>query len=76
MKQNNLLEYKDLDVKSLSERVALTKKEMQDLLLDKNMNNLKDLKSLDKKRKEIAKMLTIRNQKNLIAKLEGKEEKK
>lgn len=73
-KQNTLIEYKDLDIKALEERVKTAKKEVQDLLIDKNMSKLKDLRSLSKRKKEIARMLTIINQKKLIATLEQKGE--
>ncbi len=72
--QNSIIEYKDMDVKSLEEKVRYFKRELSGLLIDKNTAKLKDLKSLSKKKKEVARMLTIINQKKMLAKLEKGEQ--
>jgi ribosomal protein L29 len=67
---------KNMDTKSIFATAKQMRVAIADLMLDKNMNKLKDLKSIDKKRKELAKTLTILNQKKVLEKLEaGKESK-
>ncbi|MBI2334841.1 hypothetical protein HYU96_03480 [Candidatus Daviesbacteria bacterium] len=46
------------------------KQEIANLVLDKNMKKLKDLKMIFKKRKELARALTYVRQKELLAELE------
>ncbi len=75
MKKNDLIEIKKMEITALLARVKKEKKELVDLLMDKNMNKLKDLKSLYKKRKNIAQILTVARQKELLKDLEGGQEK-
>ncbi len=75
MKKNQLNETKQLDKVLLLELVKKTRIEISDLVLDKNMSKLKDLKSIDKKKKDLAQILTILRQKELIEELEDKSEK-
>lgn len=70
MKRQEFVIIKGLDTKELKEKVKSFKKEIADLNFDKNRKILKDLKSIDKKRKELAQVLTVLNQKELLAKLE------
>lgn len=70
MKKNEFVIIKGLDIKELRIKLKVFKKEIADLTMDKNMKKLKDLKSIDKKRKELARVLTVLNQKELLAKLE------
>ena len=72
MKKNELAQIKALSVKELLSRAKQVKKEIADLVMDKNMKKLKDLKVLGKKRKDLAKILTVIRQKQLLAELEGK----
>ncbi len=75
MKRNDLTDTKTLDVKALKDKAKSLRGEIADLVLDKNMNSLKDLKSISKKRKDLAQTLTILRQKQLLEMLEiGKEE--
>ena len=67
-------EIKVLDITALISRVKALKIEINDLVLDKNINRIKDLKSINKKRKEMARVLTSMSQKKLIAMLEPKTE--
>ena len=76
MKRNDLAEAKRLDQKSILEKVKILRKEITDLILDKNMNKLKDLKAINKKKKDIAQLLTILRQKELLEQLESREETK
>lgn len=71
MKRNDFQEIKGLSVKAIIEKIKTTKKELADLVLDKNMSKLKDLKSLSKKRKNIAQMMTVVRQKQLLEQLES-----
>ena len=69
MKRNELKEIKGLEIKVINARVKKTKDELADLIMDKNMKKLKDVKAVDKKRKDIAQILTILRQKQLLEKL-------
>ncbi|MBI2011298.1 50S ribosomal protein L29 [Candidatus Daviesbacteria bacterium] len=71
MKKNELKEVKALDEKSLFERIKKINSEIADLVLDKNMNKLKNLKSIFKKRKDLAQVLTILRQKQLLSQMEN-----
>lgn len=63
-------EIKVLDVAALVSRAKALKIEINDLVLDKNINKMKNLKTINNKKKEIARVLTALNQKKLISKLE------
>lgn len=63
-------EIKVLDIAALAARAKAVQIDINDLVLDKNMNKLKDLKSISKKKKELARVLTVLNQKEMIASLE------
>lgn len=67
---------KNMDTKSIFATAKQMRLDIADLMIDKNMNKLKDLKSIDKKRKNLARTLTILNQKKALEKFEsGKETK-
>ncbi len=70
MKRNDLKEIKTLDEKTLQERVKKAREEVSNMILDKNMNKLTDRKAITKKRDDLAKMLTILRQKQLLRELE------
>ncbi len=72
MKKSELTQIKGLDLKELKLKVKSLKSELAGMVLDKNMKKLKDLKALDKKRKDIAQVLTAVRQKELLAELELK----
>lgn len=74
MKKNELTQIKGLDMKELREKAKAIRKEIANLVMDKNMKKLKDVKLVYKKRKDLAKALTILRQKDLLAKLEPKTE--
>lgn len=71
MKRQELIQIKGLDLRQLKEKAKALKVEIADLVLDKNMKKLKDLKIIRKKRKALAQVLTVARQKELLAKLEG-----
>lgn len=61
-----------LEPKELREKVKALKKEVADLVIDKNMRKLKDLKSISKRKKELAQVLTVVRQKELFSTMEKK----
>lgn len=61
---------KNMDVKSVLATVKVLQGEIGDLMIDKNLSKLKDLKSISKKRKDLARTLTVLNQKRTLEKLE------
>lgn len=70
MKKNDLTELKNLNIPAIEAKVADAKKDLANLVIDKNMSKLGDFKVLDKKRKDVAQMLTVLNQKLELQKLE------
>lgn len=70
MKRNELAEVKKMETKALVERVKKTKLELSDLVMDKNMNKLKSLKDLRNKKRDLAQIMTILNQKQILSELE------
>lgn len=76
MKRQELVVIKGLTIKELLEKAKVLKKEIAELTLDKNRNKLKDLKSISRKRKDLAQVLTILNAKQILEQLEPKVEEK
>ena len=72
MKKTDLQEIKGLDILAIRQKVAGAKHEMADLILDKNMKKLKDTSVIRKKRLDIAQMLTVLRQKELLKLAESK----
>ena len=70
MKKNELAEVKKLEIKALLERVKKVRLEVAELVMDKNMNKLKDLKAIRKRRKDVAQILTVIAQKELLEQLQ------
>lgn len=70
MKKTDLAQIKNMDIKEIFAKVKALKVEISDLTLDKNTKKLKDLKSISKRRKDLAQVLTIAKQKQIIADLE------
>lgn len=66
MKKQDFTDVKALDVKALKERVRKLRSEIADLHLDKNMNKLSDKKLIWKRRKDLAQVLTVLKQKELL----------
>ena len=75
MKKNEFVQIKGLDLKELKIKANALKKEIADLVMDKNMKKTKDLKLVSKRRKDLAQVLTVVNAKQLLEKLEPKAEK-
>lgn len=61
---------KTMDIKAILQLAKMMRGEISDFILDKNMNKLKDLTVISKKRKELARTLTILRQKQLLAAFE------
>lgn len=72
MKRNELTQIKGLSLKELSDKIKTIRKEIEEQILDKNMKKLKDLKMVSKKRKDLAQVLTVIRQKELLGALETK----
>ncbi|OGE33928.1 hypothetical protein A3C59_01340 [Candidatus Daviesbacteria bacterium RIFCSPHIGHO2_02_FULL_36_13] len=75
MKRQDYLIIKGLDIKELELKVKTLRQDLEGLVLEKNRNVLKDLKSISKKKKDISQVLTVIKQKQLLAQLEPKIEK-
>ncbi len=78
MKKNDLNQIKGSDIKELLVKSQELQKELADLVMDKNMKKLKNVKTIHKTKKSLAQILTIVRQKQLLAILEPnqvKEEK-
>lgn len=72
MKKNEFVQIKGLNIAELMLKVKALKKELADLVLDKNMKKLKDLKTISKKKKELAQILTVIKQKELLMEVESR----
>ncbi|MDD2822720.1 MAG: 50S ribosomal protein L29 [Candidatus Daviesbacteria bacterium] len=70
MKKNDFAEIKKMEVKVLSSKALKIKEEIANLVIDKNMNKMPNLKSIKFKRNELAKILTVLQQKQLMESLE------
>lgn len=70
MKKNDLAEMKKADKKTLNESAAKIYKNLVTLVLDKNMEKLKNKKEIKNKRRDLAQILTIKRQKELMSGLE------
>lgn len=76
MKRKEFTQIKELALKELGGKAKNLQKEIANLQLDKNMKKLKDLKIVSKKKKDLAKVLTVIKQKELLMQLESKIEDK
>lgn len=75
MKKSEFAQVKGLDVKELKNRIKNLRQEITNLVLDKNTNKLKDVKMISKKKKELAQVLTVIGQKELLGELESQIQK-
>lgn len=71
MKKTELSEMKKLDTKALQAKAKELAREVSNLVIDKNMNKLADKRVIGKKRDDLARVLTIVRQKQLLSELEG-----
>lgn len=72
MKKNDLAEIKKIDILSLQERIKKGKEEIAKLTLEKNTGKLANVKVIKNKKRNLAQMLTIARQKQLLKELEEK----
>lgn len=70
MKRKEFVKVKELTLKELKGKLKSLQNEIANLQLDKNMKKLKDLKMVSKKRKELAQLLTVAGQKEMLRELE------
>lgn len=71
MKRADLTQIKGLSTKELAGKAKDLRKEIADLIIDKNINKLKDTKVVFKKRKDLAQILTVLRQKQILERLES-----
>lgn len=76
MKKNEFSQLKEQTIKALQTQLKKEQKELADLCLDKNMRKLADIKAVSKKKKDMARILTVIGQKQLVEQLESKKERK
>lgn len=71
MKRNELAEIKKMEIGSIAERIKRTRKEIAEQTVDKNLKRLANKGALKSKKRNLAQMLTILRQKQLLQQLEG-----
>lgn len=76
MKKNDLAEVKKMDIKSLQEKAKKGREELVHLQLDKGMKKLTNLKAVNVKRRDLARVLTVLKQKQVLEQLEDKKNAK
>lgn len=71
MKKSELKEIRSLEIKDLTERVKKTKQDLVEAFMVRSESGKgsKDVKAVFKKRKDIAQMMTILRQKQLVEEL-------
>lgn len=74
MKKNDLIQIKGLDPKQLWLKAKSIQEDIANLVMDKNMKKLKDVKMISKKKKDRAQVLTVIKQKELLQQLETRKE--
>lgn len=73
MKKNEFAEIKKMDMKALRQKVKFLKGEITNLIIDKNMHKIANLRLIKTRRDELAQVLTVLRQKFLIAIMEEKD---
>ena len=76
MKRNDLSEVKKIATKDLVERVKKARVELIKLRIDKSMGKVSDLKAILKKRQDLAQLLTVLKQKQLLTEIEKEQDAK
>ena len=72
MKKNDFIQIKGLDIKDLKDKAKAQRSEIEKLTMDKNMKKLKDTKQVTKLKKDLARVLAVLRQKELLSQLESK----
>ncbi|MBI4038525.1 50S ribosomal protein L29 [Candidatus Daviesbacteria bacterium] len=75
MKRNEMVQIKGLNINKLKDKAKSLKMEIYNLTLDSKMKKLKDVKLISKRKKDLAQVLTILRQKELLGELESKVER-
>ncbi len=70
MKKNNVHDLKKMDTADLQKQLQQAQSEMGNLIIAKNTAKLSDLKAVSKKKRDIAQMATVLNQKLMLERLE------
>lgn len=70
MKKNDLKELLGLSIVELEKKSKELIKQIEELTFDKNMKKLKDVKSITKKKQDLARVLTVKRQKEMLEELE------
>lgn len=76
MRKHDLADFRKREPEALREQVKRLRMEIADLLVEKSSGSTKDIKTVSKKRRDLAQILTILRQKELLAELERIEEPK
>lgn len=71
MRTNDLKTVKVLTEEALIQKVRILRGELAEIILDKNMGKLKDVKAISKKKKDLAQVLTTLRQKQMLRGLEA-----
>ena len=74
MKRKDFTEIKLLTVKEIRKKVDSLRVDFEEAVWNKNMRKNKDLKAVSKIKKDIAQMLTILKQKELLSELSSAKE--
>lgn len=69
MKKSGLAEIKKMDIKALKEKIKVAKSELVGIVLNKSINKEPNLKAAKAKRLDVAQMLTVLRQKELLSEL-------
>lgn len=75
MKRNDLNDLKKSDKKTLLSKAKSLRLEIKDLVIQLNMGNVKNYKSLKAKRRDLAQTLTVARQIEIIERLENQNAK-
>lgn len=74
MKKTEFAEIKKMEIKPLLGKVKGAQKEILGLILNKSINKATNLKVIKNKRKDLAQMMTVLRQKQILEKLEKQDE--
>lgn len=72
MKKTEFAEIKKMDTKLLLEKIQNVQKEVLGFILDKSIGKMTNLKIIKNKRKDLAQMMTVLRQKQVLQELEKK----
>lgn len=76
MKKTEFSEVKKMEIKPLLGKIKNAQKEILGLILDKSTSKVTNVKVIKNKRKDLAQMITVLRQKQILTELENKYEQK